>query len=379
MNPFPLEETGLIVVISLAKVVGVFSLFMVILTWMSWLERRVCAILQDRSGPNRVGPAGLLQPVADAIKLIQKEDLIPSQVNKWLYILGPALVALPALIVFAVVPIGMNIPEELIALPCSLLHELTGIVFVTPEAIHAVGDVSLAVSDVPSGLLFLLAVSSLGVYGLALGAWSANNKYATMGGVRASAQMISYELSLGVALVTLILMSSSATLSDMVMAQADTTLGIPHWNLILNPVTSLILIIAWFAETNRLPFDFAEAEPELIAGYHIEHSGMKFAMFMIGEAAAMLTASALIVSLTLGGWHVPGIMLLPPALAVPLSIGVFLGKLMLVLLVFIVVRWSIPRFRYDQLMKLGWTRLLPAALGMLFVTLIAKEALAWVR
>lgn len=379
MSFLPLQETGLIVVISIAKVVGVFSLFMVLLTWMSWLERRVCAILQDRSGPNRVGPAGLLQPVADAIKLIQKEDLIPSHVQKWLYILAPAMVALPALIVFSVVPIGMDIPQRLIEIPCELLHEYTGIVWVAPEAIAAVGDVSLAVSNVPSGLLFLLAVSSLAVYGLALGAWSANNKYATMGGVRASAQMISYELSLGVGLVTLILMSSSATLSQMVEAQANTTFGIPHWNIILNPITSLILIIAWFAETNRLPFDFAEAEPELIAGYHIEHSGMKFAMFMIGEAAAMLTASALIVSLTLGGWHVPGIMLLPPALAVPLSVGVFMGKLMLVILVFIVVRWSIPRFRYDQLMRLGWTRLLPASLGMLFITLMVKEALAWIR
>jgi len=380
-----------------------FSIFMLILTWLSWLERRVCAWIQDRSGPNRVGPAGLLQPVADAIKLMQKEDLIPHHVEKFLYILGPALVALPALILFVVIPIGTDIPYEWIG--NLMIWGADGVNYFTDSFAvnmtelqdfarqfnldHAGQTRSMAAADLPVGLAFLLAIGSLGVYGLALGAWSANNKYATMGGVRASAQMISYELALGVAILTLILMCGTSGLSDMtigdiVSAQQGYLGGwLPKWNIILNPITAIILIICYFAETNRLPFDFAEAEPELIAGYHIEHSGMKFALFMIGESAAMLTASALIVTLCFGGWGLPFLedilkVVVPEIIDYRLvlflaSIGIFMTKTIAMVMVFILVRWSIPRFRYDQLMNLGWKRLLPAALAMLVITVFVKE------
>lgn len=367
------------------KVFGIFTIFMLGLTWLPWYERRLCAWMQDRSGPNRVGPLGLLQPVADGIKLIQKEDLIPDHVEKFLYVLGPALVAMPALVTFAVIPIGHPVPLSMLAdhvgiaadvLDFSWLHEMAAFL-----ASQGADTMSLAASDLPVGLLFLLAVGSLGVYGLALGAWSANNKYALMGGVRASAQMISYELTLGVCIVTLILMSGSGTVGEMVAAQADSWFGvIPKWNILTNPITSIIFIICLFAETNRLPFDFAEAEPELIAGYHIEHSGMKFALFMLGEAAAMMTAAALIVTLCLGGWHVPGLELmkevLPISALIPMTVGAFMLKWFLVVTLFVLVRWSIPRFRYDQLMDLGWKRMLPASLGMLVLTVIVKEALS---
>jgi NADH-quinone oxidoreductase subunit H len=371
------------IVMGTLKVFGIFSIYMLILTWLSWLERRVCAILQDRSGPNRVGPLGLLQPIADAIKLLQKEDLVPKQVEKILYILAPAFVAMPALVTFAVIPMGASIPHDFLNSFFLFLSNTFSLSFFQDVAtvFSSEGTYSLAATDLPAGLLFLLAVGSMGVYGLALGAWSANNKYATMGGVRASAQMISYELTLGVAVVTLILMTGSATVGDMVNVQAGTFLGfLPKWNLFVNPVTSIILVICLFAETNRLPFDFPEAEPELIAGYHIEHAGMKFALFMIGESAAMLTASALIVTLVLGGWHFPGyesaMLLFPVWMVIPLTVGVFLLKLFFVLLLFIVVRWSIPRFRYDQLMFLGWKRLLPASLICLFLTVVIKEMVA---
>lgn len=391
-----------------------FSIFMLILTWLSWLERRLCAWIQDRSGPNRVGPAGLLQPVADAIKLMQKEDLIPHHVEKFFYLLGPCLVALPALILFVVIPVGADLPYEWVGYVMlwgaeGISYMAPNVPFLTADCVttiqssmtelsqfalqfnidHAGQTRSLAAADLPVGLAFLLAIGSLGVYGLALGAWGANNKYATMGGIRASAQMISYELALGVTILTLILMSgtsemSGMTISNIVEYQEGYLWGfLPKWNILLNPITAVILIICYFAETNRLPFDFAEAEPELIAGYHIEHSGMKFALFMIGESAAMLTASALIVTLVFGGWDMPGLDLMLSTVVpevidyrlvkIPTTIAIFFAKTTLMVVVFILVRWSIPRFRYDHLMKLGWKRLLPAALAMLVITVAVKE------
>jgi NADH-quinone oxidoreductase subunit H len=378
----------LFILMGFAKCMHNFTIFMLILTWLSWLERRLCAWIQDRSGPNRVGWAGLLQPVADAIKLMQKEDLVPHHVNKFLYLLGPCLVALPALVLFCVIPIGADIPFDWVT-------AVMGFIDINPEFVQSFSATyggqgySLAVASIPVGLAFLLAIGSLGVYGLALGAWSANNKYATMGGIRASAQMISYELALGVSIITLILMCGTHTLSDMtvsdlVNAQTGLLGGFyPMWNFFLNPITCSILIICYFAETNRLPFDFAEAEPELIAGYHIEHSGMRFALFMIGESAAMLTASALIVTLCFGGWHLPyveGLMQIMfdglldyRLLWIPMTIGIFFGKVTLVVVFFMLVRWSIPRFRYDQLMSLGWKVFLPWALGLLVLTVAVKE------
>lgn len=325
--------------LTLVKIFIVFNAVMAVVTYLVWVERRVSAFMQDRLGPNRVGPYGLLQPLADALKFIFKEDLIPAQVIRPVFILAPALSLIPALITFAVIPFGGTL---------SLFGQ----------------EIPLIITDVNIGVLYVLAISSLGVYGVVLAGWASNNKYSLLGGLRSAAQMISYELSLGLSLVGVLLLTGSLSLWEVVYAQYG------MWNIVKQPLAFFIFLVAMFAETNRLPFDLPECETELVAGYHTEYSAMKFAMFFMAEYANMVTASALAVTLFFGGWQIPLVSTPQPsslwlsvleALAFAVKVGVFL-------FLFVWVRWTVPRFRYDQLMALGWKVLLPLALLNIFVT-----------
>ena len=304
-------------------------------------ERRISAFIQGRLGPNRVGPKGLLQPIADGIKFLMKEDIIPACVDKPIYILAPAVLLIPALMTFAVIPFGANI---------SLFGK----------------DIPLQVADVNIGILYIVALTSIGVYGLVLAGWASNSKYPLIGGLRSSAQLISYELTMGLAIVSIVLLAGSLRLNDIIANQQGYYFS---WNIFKQPLAFLIFLIAVYAETNRLPFDLTEAEQELVGGYHTEYSSMKFAMFFMAEYANMITAAALIVTLFFGGWDVP---LLDEAsmgiIGVIASIISFILKTAFFLFLFIWVRWTFPRFRYDQLMNLGWKVMLPLALINIFLT-----------
>ncbi len=297
-------------------------------------ERRVSAWLQDRHGPNRVGWHGMMQPMADGLKFIFKEDLIPGHVDKPIYLLAPLVILVPALMTWAVVPFGTTDPTQ--------VPTLFGQPF------------KFQLSDLNIGILYILAITSLGVYGVVLGAWASNNKYSLLGGLRAAAQMISYELSLGLSLIGVLMISGSLKFSVIVAQQTD----IWDWNIFRQFPAFLVFTIASFAETNRAPFDLAEAEQELVGGYHTEYSSLKFAIFFMAEYLHMIVGSAVNVSLFLGGWHLFGIENIHWAF----SILIFCAKVTLFLFFYIWVRWTLPRFRYDQLMMLGWKVLLPIAL-----------------
>jgi NADH-quinone oxidoreductase subunit H len=321
------------------RILIVIGFILTLVPGLVWLERRVLALMQIRKGPNRVGPAGLLQPVADGIKLFFKEDVIPERADRFIYFLAPAGFLIPVLCAPAVVPWG---PDDRL----------------TP------------IADVNIGILFLLAMTSLTVYGIVLAGWSSNNKYSLLGGLRASAQTISYELAMGLSIISVVLLTGSLSLRDMVMNQQG-SLGLLNWHVFrffpLGLIATGIFLVAMLAETNRAPFDLPEAESELIAGYHTEYSSMKFAMFFMGEYASMITISAVMVTLFFGGWLPP----LPfaPFTWVPGPIW-FLLKLGVFIYFFIWVRATLPRLRYDMLMKLGWLRLLPTALVNLFLVAI---------
>jgi len=328
---------------SAIKVFVVFNLIMVGVALLTLLERRVCAWMQDRLGPNRVGPQGILQPAADGLKNFLKEETSPAMADKTLFTLAPMVSFVPALLTFGVIPFAAPLPTRW-------------------------GLVPMVVADLPVGFLYILAISSLGVYGIVLAGWSSNNKYALLGGLRASAQMISYEIALGMSTVAVILLAGNVTLSQ-VIAQQQQAL----WFVIPLTLAFVIFFISALAETNRLPFDLPEAEGELIAGYHTEYSSMKFSMFYIAEYSNMVTASALMATLFFGGWDIPftswdstGDPSLVKTLA---TLAVFGLKTFAFLFTYIWVRWTLPRFRYDQLMALGWKVLLPLAL--LYITLLA--------
>ncbi len=337
-------------VIQIFKAVLVFGAVLQIVPGLVYFERRIAAWIQDRVGPNRVGPLGALQPVADVIKLAFKEDITPDGADRWIYRLAPLLVYAPAILAFTVIPVGL--------------------------------DTQAAHFDL--GIVFLLTVGSFGVYGLAFGGWASNNKYSLIGGLRASAQMISYEVALGLAVISVVMTAQSIDLQVIVQQQysaGGTLLGLHlfgfdgflSWNVFRQPLAAIIFLIASFAETNRLPFDLPECEAELVGGYHTEYSSLKFATFFLGEYVAMLTMSALMVTLFLGGWHmpwldVPAVMGDASIWTILISIGIFTGKLTFLLFFFIWVRWSFPRFRYDQLMHLGWKILIPLSLGNLGLT-----------
>jgi len=323
-----------VIVEAAVKIALVFFVVLTTVAYMTWVERRVSAWIQDRRGPNRVGPFGLLQPLADGIKFLFKEEVTPPHVYRPVYLLAPILILVPALLTISVVPFG--------------------------PALRLFGrDVPLRVADVDNGVLIILAFASMGVYGIALAGWSSNNKYSLMGGLRSSAQLISYELAMGLAIVGILMSAGSLRLSDVVARQAE-----HGWNVLWQLPGFVVFLTAAFAETNRLPFDLPEAETELVAGYHTEYSGMRFSMFYMAEYANMVTASCLAATLYLGGYHVPGLQRLglPQNAAVIVQLLAFGIKVAFFLFVYVWVRWTIPRFRYDQLMNLGWKVLLPVAL-----------------
>jgi NADH-quinone oxidoreductase subunit H len=321
----------------------VFNALVLTSAFMVWMERKVCAYIQDRDGPNRVGPAGLLQPFADVIKLVFKEDLRPKAASALIFAIAPVISTATAFAAFSVVPFGSETTLF------GLLSE----------------PVRLEVTDVNVAVLVIFAVTSMGIYGIVLAGWSSNNKYSLLGGLRSSAQMISYELSYGLALAAVVMLAGSMSLREIVVNQSGYWWHvIPRWYIFLQPLGFLIYMTAGVAETNRAPFDFPEAEQELVAGYHTEYSSMSFALFFMAEYINMVTVSAVATSLFLGGW-------LGPFLPEWLGWIWFMIKVLLILFFYVWMRWTLPRYRYDQLMEFGWKWLLPAAV----LNLIATAAL----
>ena len=346
-NPqVPSTSTGAFVVFTIIKMIIVFTVYMVSAALLTLAERKISAWIQGRHGPNRVGGrGGWLQPVADGVKNFMKEETYPAAVYKPLFILAPVLAFIPALTTVCVIPFGAPLPTRW-------------------------GLIPMVVADLPVGFLFILAISSLGVYGIVLAGWASNNKYALLGGIRSSAQMISYEISMGMSTIPVLLLAGNVTLNAIVNQQAY-----GGWNFVNLTVAFFIFMVAAFAETNRLPFDLPEAESELIAGYHTEYSAMKFSLFPISEYCNMITASALMATLFFGGWDVPftGRDNIGPysGWLTLLSILIFLLKTGFFLFVYIWVRWTLPRFRYDQLMSVGWRVMLPTALAYIIVVAAA--------
>lgn len=340
-----------LLLIHLIKIACVIGVMLTIVAYTVLVERKVSAWIQDRIGPNRVGPRGLLQPLADGLKFVFKEDVLPHHVNKVYFTLAPMIAMVPALITIAVVPWGSQL--------------------VIPGLAEPVKGV---IADLNVGILFVFAIASLGVYGIVLAGWSSNSKYPFLGGIRSSAQMISYEVCMGLSVVPVFMQVGSLNLMKVVEYQAHHT-----WLALCQPLSCFIFMVSAFAETNRLPFDLPEAEQELVGGYHTEYSSMKFAMFFMGEYAAMFVASALMATLFFGGWSLPFAPFNAPAqtLGVGLAhIGIFLAKVCGFLFFFIWVRWTIPRFRYDQLMALGWKIFIPLTLLNIFISGVVLAVIA---
>ncbi len=318
--------------------------------YLTLFERRLLARMQNRVGPNRAGPGGFFQPVADAIKLFFKEDIIPDQADKVVYTLAPAMGMIPAILLFAVIPVGSDL-------------RLFG------------RDVPLQLTELNVGVLFLLAITSIGVYGITLGGWSSNNKYSMLGGIRSAAQLVSYELALGLSVMVPVMLASSLSLREIVDNQAG------WWN-VFKPTGFVAFLIFWLASTAevvRAPFDLVEAEQEIVGGYNTEYSSMKFALFFMAEYIKLIAISTIGVTLFLGGWRGPGVELLRdmgyPNIAAIVSIGYFMLKLVVMLFFSVWVRATMPRFKYNQLMDLGWKRLLPISLGTVAVTAIGAVLL----
>ncbi|HEX7485721.1 MAG TPA: NADH-quinone oxidoreductase subunit NuoH [Vicinamibacterales bacterium] len=331
---------SLTVIVQLGLVFAVFVLLMLSSAVMVYAERKIAAFIQQREGPNRVGPAGLLQPFADVIKLMFKEELRPGGADAVLFLMAPIISATAAFAAFAVVPFGAETTFF------GLLDQ----------------PIKLQVADVNVAVLVVFAITSMSVYGIVLAGWSSNSKYSLLGGLRSASQMISYELPYGLALASVLVLANSLSLTDIVNRQDGYWFGfIPRWFVFVQPVGFLIYMIAGVAETNRAPFDFPEAEQELVAGYHTEYSSMAFAMFFLAEYINMVTVSAVATDLFLGGWHGPFL---------PASLGWiwFLIKISALLFFYIWMRWTLPRYRYDQLMQFGWKILLPLAVLNLLAT-----------
>jgi NADH-quinone oxidoreductase subunit H len=322
--------------VTILKVLLIYGGVITLAAGMTLAERKVSAWIQWRIGPNRVGPFGTLQPLADGVKFIFKEELVPAGANKLLFRLAPVLAAGPAMMAIAVIPFAGEIT-------------LFGV------------TTTLSIADFPVSALYVPAVAGLGIYGVILGGWSSNSKYSLLGGLRASAQMVSYELALILSILSVVVLAGSLDLRAIV---ADQSGSILEWNLWRQPLAFLLFVVATFAETNRHPFDFAECEPELVGGFHTEYSSMKFALFFLGEYVAMIVMASLTATLFLGGPEVP----FWPAAPWFVQLAAFLAKAGLFLFLFLWVRWTLPRFRFDQLMALGWKVMLPLALANLFVT-----------
>jgi NADH-quinone oxidoreductase subunit H len=337
----PAQSFGAWLVATLIKMLVVFTVYMVGVALLTLAERKLSAWIQGRLGPNRVGPGGLLQPAADGLKNMMKEETYPEQAYMPIFVLAPAMAFIPALITWAVIPFGA--PWD------------------SPW-----GRIDMALAPLPVGFLYILAISSLGVYGIVLAGWSSNNKYALLGGLRSSAQMVSYEIAMGMSTIPVLLLAGNVALGDIVAQQA--ALG---WNVLALTLSFFIFMIALFAETNRLPFDLPEAESELITGYHTEYSAMKFSFFFIAEYANMVTGSALMATLFFGGWDIPLTAWDNSAphtgVKTALTALVFLFKILFFVFLFMWIRWTLPRFRYDQLMALGWKILLPLSLAYIVI------------
>lgn len=318
----------------------IISISLVIAMYTTYMERKVAAVMQDRRGPNRAGPFGLLQPMADGLKLFFKEEIIPSFSNKFLFILGPSLAMITAMLTSAVIPWG--------------------------DKMEAFGrTISLQITDVNIGILYVFGVVSLGVYGIMIGAWASNNKFSLLGGLRAASQMISYELAMGLCLIALIMYTGTPSLKEMVQLQQQ-----GYWNVLIQPVGFVVFLICAFAECNRTPFDLAEAENELIGGYTSEYSSMKLGFYLFAEYINMFISSAIIATLYFGGYDIPFVdeSTLSVNVAAGLGALALFAKILFFIFLFMWVRWTIPRFRYDQLMNLGWKNLIPIALVNMLIT-----------
>lgn len=326
--------------ISFIKVALLLFVVLTLVAYLTFAERRISAFIQDRLGPNRVGPFGLLQPLADGLKFIFKEDIIPEHAYKPLYLLAPAVALITSIVTLAVIPIGEGFNTTIFGL--------------LKEPVY----VKFQIADINVGLIYVFAIGSLGVYGVVLGGWASNSKYPLLGSMRSAAQMISYEVPLALSILGVIILAGSFKLTEIVHAQSKL------WYVVPQALGFLVFVVSAFAETNRLPFDMPEAEPEIVAGYHTEYSSMKFAMFFMAEYTHMVVVSCLLVCLFFGGWYplpfggwwgidIQRYWYLPPV--------VFIGKVLFFLFFFIWVRWTIPRFRYDQVMGLGWKVLFPLA------------------
>jgi NADH-quinone oxidoreductase subunit H len=333
----------------------IFGITLLIAMYSTYAERKVAAFMQDRIGPNRAGPFGLLQPLADAVKMFFKEDFIPSQASKWLFILGPCLSMLTALMTSAVIPFGNSI-------------KWTG-------ANNQIWDVPVQAIDVNIGILYVFGVVSLGVYGIMIGGWASNNKFSLLGAIRAASQNISYEISMGLAIIAILMMTGSLSLRHIVEQQHGF-----NWNIFYQPIGFIIFITCAFAECNRTPFDLPECETELIGGYHTEYSSMKLGFYLFAEYINMFVSSAVISTLYFGGYNYPGMDWVQAKLvesmgqvtghniATLIGTAVFFGKALFFVFFYMWVRWTLPRFRYDQLMNLGWKGLFPLAVVNIVLT-----------
>jgi NADH-quinone oxidoreductase subunit H len=322
------------------KSILVLLLFLVSLgaaAYMTYFERKLAAWIQDRVGPDRAGPFGILQPIADGVKMFLKEDFIPAKADKWLFIIGPGIAMFTALITSAVVPWGPKL--------------------------HLFGrDIALQVADINIGILYIFGVLSVGVYGIMIGGWASNNKYSLYGAIRASSQMISYELAMGVSAITIVLLSGSLSLNDIVTQQSGV------WNVFYQPVAFFIFFVCALAELNRAPFDLPECESELVGGYHTEYSSMKLGLYLFAEYTSMFVSSAIMAILFFGGYNFPGMSHFSGNTLAIIGIAAFAIKIFIFIFVIMWIRWTIPRFRFDQLMHLGWKTLLPLSLINLLIT-----------
>jgi NADH-quinone oxidoreductase subunit H len=345
------------VIIYAVMSIVVFTLILTTVALLTLAERRISAFMQDRLGPNRVGPWGLLQPVADGIKFLMKEDVTPSEVNKLLYTVAPLIIIIPAMLTFAVIPFG---------------HEI----FLPGGRV-----INLQIANFNVGILYIFAIASMGIFGIIIGGWASNNKYSLLGGLRSASQFISYEIAMGLAVIGILMVYGSLKLNDIALYQGSLWFNfIPKWGILVQPLGFIIFTVSIFAETNRVPFDLPEAEAELVGGYHTEYSSMKFAFFFMGEYANMITASALLATLYFGGWQVPylhsigfiipkiGILHMPQWLVAIIEILSFIIKVGFFLFFFLWVRWTLPRFRFDQLTALGWKVLIPLGLLNIVIT-----------
>lgn len=343
-----------------AVILAVFGITLLIATYSTYAERKIAAFIQDRVGPNRAGPMGLLQPLADAVKLFFKEEFVPANANKFLFIAGPSLAMLTACMASAVIPFGNTI-------------EIDG-QFINVQAI-----------EVNIGILYIFGVVALGVYGIMIGGWASNNKFSLLGAIRAASQNISYELAMGMSIIALLLVSSSLSLRVIAEQQGQDLFGISgmNWNIFYQPLGFLIFIVCAFAETNRVPFDLPECETELVGGYHTEYSSMGMGLYLFAEYVNIFVASAVMATLYFGGYNFPFMydLGLPHNVVTLLGTVVLFIKILMFIFFFMWVRWTLPRFRYDQLMNLGWKVLIPLSIANVIVTaaviLISEQGLPW--